>query len=72
MLSIGFDPSFVDTLVRVENSDRSLAHELPLPGQHHRTPTIYRIAGGNGVNISAILTAIGIENTLVVPCDQEF
>ncbi|MCE7733284.1 MAG: hypothetical protein GPJ54_00305 [Candidatus Heimdallarchaeota archaeon] len=72
MLSIGFDPSFVDTLVRVENKDKSLANNLPLPGHHHRTPAINRIAGGNGVNISAILTAIEIEHTLVVPCDEEF
>lgn len=72
MLSIGFDPSFVDTLVRVENKDRTLASDLPLSGHHHRTPTINRIAGGNGVNISAILNSIGIEHVLVVPCDEEF
>lgn len=72
MLSIGFDPSFVDTLVRVENPDGSLGRDLPKPGHHHRTPTINRIAGGNGVNISAMLVGLNIEHTLVVPCDQEF
>ena len=72
MLAIGFDPSFVDTLVRVQNIDGSLAKKLPLPGQHNRTPSITRIAGGNGVNLSAVLTSLKIDNTLVVPYDEEF
>ncbi|OLS22473.1 MAG: hypothetical protein HeimC2_29360 [Candidatus Heimdallarchaeota archaeon LC_2] len=72
MLAIGFDPSFIDTLVRAENIDGSLAKDLPSPGYHNRTPTITRIAGGNGVNLSAMLTSMDIEHTLVVPCDQEF
>ncbi|MHA2101046.1 MAG: hypothetical protein ACW99A_20415 [Candidatus Kariarchaeaceae archaeon] len=72
MLAVGFDPSFIDTLVRVNNENGTLAHSLPDPGHHHRDSFITRIAGGNGVNISAILTKIGIDHVLVAPCNQEF
>ncbi|MDH5401521.1 MAG: hypothetical protein OEZ01_12795 [Candidatus Heimdallarchaeota archaeon] len=71
MLSIGFDPSFIDTLVRVQNGN-SLATHLPLPGNHHRDSFIQRIAGGNGVNVSYVLSKIDIPHTLVVPVNQEF
>jgi hypothetical protein len=72
MLAIGFDPSFIDTLVRAQKSDGTLADELPPPGHHHRDSYITRIAGGNGVNISVILTKLGVDNILVAPCNSEF
>ncbi|MHA2250242.1 MAG: hypothetical protein ACXAD7_07765 [Candidatus Kariarchaeaceae archaeon] len=72
MLYIGFDPAFIDTLVRLECKDGNLLPELPIAGFHHRMSKINRIAGGNGTNVSSILTKLGIQNTLVVPCNPDF
>ena len=55
MLNIGFDPSFIDTIVRAQNSSGLLIDTLPEPGDHHRSSKINKTAGGNSVNISYTL-----------------
>ncbi len=69
---IGFDPSFLDTIVRLEDNKGELIDKLPLVGHHHRNSKIFRIAGGNGVNIAATLKALGIPVKLIVPTTDEF
>ena len=72
MLYVGFDPAFIDTLVRAEDISESLIENLPEPGFHHRSSKISRIAGGNGTNIAFILQKLNIPCTLVVPTNQQF
>lgn len=72
MLAVGFDPSFIDTLVRVEDAKGNLVDDIPPLGHHHRQTNIIRVAGGNGVNISAILHKLNIDHILVVPSNPEF
>lgn len=72
MLAIGFDPSFIDILVRVENKHGNLLEHLPKSGFHNRFSKITKIAGGNGVNICAVLGKLGLDHILVVPINEEF
>jgi sugar/nucleoside kinase (ribokinase family) len=72
MLNIGFDPAFIDTLVRVQTNNGVLEKHLPPPGYHHRSSNITRIAGGNGTNIASILIKLNVQCTLVVPTDPYF
>lgn len=72
MLSIGFDPSFLDTIVRAVDKTGSLLSTLPSPGHHHRMNEISRIAGGNNVNVAYVLMKLGFTFNLVVPANDEF
>ncbi|MHA2092633.1 MAG: hypothetical protein ACW98K_17445 [Candidatus Kariarchaeaceae archaeon] len=72
MLYIGFDPAFIDTLVRVEDEHGVLNEHLPQPGFHHRSSKILKNAGGNGTNVAYVLSKLNIPCTLVVPTNQQF
>ncbi len=72
MLAIGFDPAFIDTLVRVQNKSGKLEDALPPPGFHHRSSTISKVAGGNGTNVAFVLNKLNVDNILVVPTNNEF
>ena len=71
-LAIGFDPAFIDTLVRLESIDGELLDTLPPLGHHHRKTKILRVAGGNGVNISSTLLKLGVDHKLVIPLNDLF
>jgi len=72
MLSIGFDPSFIDTIVRAETPKGELIGELPEPGFHHRNTKIYRVAGGNAVNIAYVLSKLDVKFDLIIPSTPLF
>lgn len=72
MLNIGFDPSFIDTIVRAQNSYGLLIDTLPEPGDHHRISKINKTAGGNSVNISYTLKKLQLSHNLIIPSNDEF
>ena len=72
MLNIGFDPSFIDTIVRAQNSSGLLIDTLPEPGDHHRSSKINKTAGGNSVNISYTLKKLQLSHNLIIPSNDEF
>lgn len=71
-ISIGFDPAFIDIIVKLLDEQGKLLEKLPLPGHHHRMTRIDTLAGGNGVNIASMLVQLGYNVNLVVPVDEEF
>lgn len=72
MISVGFDPAFIDTVVRAEDEQGNLMPELPKPGYHHRRSTITRVAGGNAVNVAYVLKKLGNDINLVIPSNNLF
>lgn len=72
MLAIGFDPSFLDIIIRLEDKNGNLIDKLPKVGHHHRNSKFTRIAGGNGVNIGTTLHKLGFDPKLVIPLNEEF
>ena len=71
-IAIGFDPAFLDILVKLEDEEGNLNEKLPLPGHHHRMTRIHKQAGGNGVNIASVLCKLGYDVNLVIPLNNEF
>ncbi len=69
---IGFDPTFVDIVVRLFGAEGNLLPSLPSAGHHHRNCTIVEVAGGNGVNVARTLAKLGIDVTAVIPFDDYF
>ncbi len=72
MLSIGFDPSFIDTLVWLNDKNGDLITDIPPLGMHHRTSLIKRVAGGNGVNISYILNKLNLNHYLIISVNDYY
>ncbi|MCY3411658.1 MAG: hypothetical protein INQ03_08515 [Candidatus Heimdallarchaeota archaeon] len=71
-LAVGFDPSFIDEIVRLEDNNGNLIPSFPKPGHHHRNTVIHRIAGGNGVNVAFTLQQLGYNIEVVVPANDEY